>query len=840
MRCADLIWVVLLVSTLQPVAGQGIVNQADQELAQSTFAKVKELCSESDRPSFDDGFARLRQVAGQNPWTQVLQRASSTSDLQQQLQQQYTSSALVAIIGPLIAAAVFLFVFCFICWGGCYGWRRCRFRETQRTVPEAAKYILSLALFAFVLGGILNATFGRLAYNRVIDGVNYAPCAAARLLQYTLSGQVKPFFLGMLPLQKQIQELLDNLDPTSAFVAQVDEIVRKTSKVSDAVILASETMGLLRDTVADPANYRPHRAGEDDLFHDCVACSKIEVDVSKALSTLDNSLAAALDAARLHTQRQLDVVTLVDSRSALSATASSLGILKDFLKQQLRVFLTDTAVRKQIDAVLVTASVVTISLLVCIAMLTLSSVLAASSWFFRHEPDDCADSVSSAAMVRFSLYTWCCSAWWGILGLCIGGAISAVSVPLAGGCVVLEDLNGQTFRDVARIVNLNMTGDFGSMMERAFDKCFRPAVTNSNPSLLSMLYTYGVVDNGTGQVSMSQKLAVQMKEQLEIAFDRISQSMANSSAWNIQSSNDILALRTFLSRNRFSDLLIANATDFSTNSLYIPMTFDTRAKNNLTLFWFSSANCNDSTDVQGINSFAASLQNFGPPIRNGSCAMQVRCNSTINTSLGKACSAGNALMELKHALQTESIFRCHLFWADGKICDPLNMVETADGFLNDCFQQDGTLQIHKYQCNLQELNTALQQFDARLAKVLSRLDSVSGPCVDAINVDLRMLLESYLFSPIAAIVNGSNCGFIAEPFQDIIHSTCLLAVDGLISIGDRTIICAGLLLSLAVVFHIAWRVVVDNINILLDNEIQELDPGAEHDLDVLPARPKSG
>merc|ERR1719272_1752513 len=99
------------------------------------------------------------------------------------------------------------------------------------------------------------------------------------------------------------------------------------------------------------------------------------------------------------------------------------------------------------------------------------------------------------------------------------------------------------------------------------------------------------------------------------------------------------------------------------------MKLDVRTTNELALFWASSGACADflvpadlgrlsGTTVKGIKAFADSLDHFGVPAVDVTCAKEVVCTDTVGTNKHKACIAANEFMVLKKDLLVANTFKC--------------------------------------------------------------------------------------------------------------------------------------------------------------------------------------
>jgi len=275
--------------------------------------------------------------------------------------------------------------------------------------------------------------------------------------------------------------------------------------------------------------------------------------------------------------------------------------------------------------------------------------------------------------------------------------------------------------------------------------------------------------------------------------------------------------------------------DFTTN-IYKDMGMDPRSTNKLALFWASSGRCADftvpadlgrlsGTNVKGITAFATSMQYFGVPVVDPTCAKKVVCADLPSTAKGKACVASNKFMDLKKDLQVANTFKCRKFEKDdGTICDVSGMVKLASGnYTGDCLRADGTMKAKEYSCTLAEFTLLTSQFNDRLDKVFKRMDGAASSSMTKINVDMRKLVNVNIIDKITTVAEGLTCGFLGVAYQEFIDAACYAGVWGFTQISASYVACGVLTLILVIMMYFVWRISIDNFN---SNNAAKVEPYA--------------
>merc|ERR1711966_455789 len=254
----------------------------------------------------------------------------------------------------------------------------------------------------------------------------------------------------------------------------------------------------------------------------------------------------------------------------------------------------------------------------------------------------------------------------------------------------------------------------------------------------------------------------------------------------------------------------------------------------LTTMWpgyVSSVRCGDYTPAgapvanPGIATYATmeesgngvSLSFPNPPcpgIGDGSSIGTDDCSSATQADW---CTADNFLLNKKYEVVTDPIFRCDVFETDsGAACDIKDMRQTnaqLNIWSNDCLRADKTLKRKEVQCTLEQFTDYIAGFDERIQNTMARVDATTGGTAGKINGDMRNLLMDQVISPFRTIIDGIQCNWLAEYYQETVWGVCYQGVGGMTKIGAVYVGLGFLLVLLIVIMYALWRRAVDNVKL---------------------------
>lgn len=795
------------------------VTPEDTKVAEQANFKVKEYCG--DKPDMDvdrsEGREELLKAAGgENIILNVLTKAKDPSEIPGVLQEEAIPS-LFYKVAPLAMAFVMLFLWLICCWTACPCCKCCRCAKERHT--SLALKIIALFLIIGLAGGILiSAGLAIKGYNTAVDGFDNVACSSAEFLNITLSGQVSPPFLGMIPLLGKFNELDENLDNNSAFVNEISSILSRTEKITEAVGLASQTLDLLANMMQNDANTQPKTSSGADGFHTCVGCKDLSDALESARTALDEGIASALAGAREEVDAQLSPANRQDLQQSFRNSTSPLVQVTTTVREAFSFFVEDDGAFDRMRWFVDTWFYeIVLAIIFAAAILMVCGCSTVSCFTFREKATrrEVGANPYNRSMYRCASCTWCCAFLYAIIAFLIGGLLYAISVPVSGTCLVMDDVNSQMLKDIAPAINLSTNSANFDMVADIIDNCFNPADPSKNANLMDILKVQGA--NGSNEsVSMRTRMSEEMQDQIVKQFDEITATLTNLSVPGLVDSPEVVALTAFLAQNPMDAFILPDQARMSDDDRFKALS------DGLEIAFGTSMSCSDfnSSDaalgnIPGIDSFEADLAAFGDLSNSSStCAKSLlTCTDPGNNA---TCDAGSNYADLKQELLLSSQYRCDLFEDPGdssQYCNPGNMTHSSGAWTNDCLDPvTRRATIKPRTCTLSEFVAYVQSFNATINRVLSRVDTTVPEVKDIINVDMRAAMDTFLLDPVTEIVDGVTCGFVATTYQELIDGLCYQGVNGFTTVARSYVACAALSCILLLLTFTLWCRGVNNFN----------------------------
>eukprot|EP00933_Yihiella_yeosuensis_P020652 TRINITY_DN16509_c0_g2_i1.p1 TRINITY_DN16509_c0_g2~~TRINITY_DN16509_c0_g2_i1.p1 ORF type:complete len:898 (+),score=144.46 TRINITY_DN16509_c0_g2_i1:216-2696(+) len=800
-----------------------------------TCAEIQDKADDVDRKGARD---KLLSQSGDNVILKSMKQAKSSSELGTKVQENTSIGWLIGKAGPIVMTFIMFFIFIICCCTACPCCKCCRRCKGRHNVRKPVKLVFFISLCGIVFGLLVAASMSVAGFGKAVDGFEMTSCATAKMVDSTLNGQTGPYFLGMLPTLKVFQELIDSFNAGSAFLTQLGGVLDDTKAITAANNLASGTLGLLLDMMANKQNQKPQSSGGKDLLHDCELCTQLEKVLKPVKTNLDSSLGQALDAARSEVKKQLQGPKLKDLQGQIISATDPLKQVKEMVRDTFGDNIVKNDAFANITSNLRQFGTMGSAFLFIIGILIVTCGFSSVGlWTFREkrkyiegEPVKYRNGVH-----RCALCTWCWGFCYVMFAFFVGGLMVMLSIPFSGICLIMNDVNSQMLTDIGPSIGLNLTGTAGPMVNDIIDQCFRPVNPNANPLLLDIIYTM----NGTKKTTLKERIVDQTKTNINKQFDKIGQ---RNTSVDLSNNDAMKTLKRTLRDTRIDAMMKPRLREWNRDSLYQGMGFDQNSGNDklMTFTIASSASCDDfyvpaengplsGSKIPGIWSFGYRLKNFSnlnTMIPSAGCIRKADCSHTTPTSnAGQACRAGNNFMDLKAGLQGPKIFRCKSFYVGAIKCDIKTMTETPPGsgkYTNDCLAADGTLEAKEYACDISEFTTLVQDFDIRLDKVFKRLGTASTATMSKISVDMKKVVDTNVLAKIDAVANGVTCGFLNQAYQNVIDGMCFTGVVGFIQVADSYVACAALSLLLIILMYTVWRISVDNYNHIVEDEVKDL------------------
>lgn len=827
-------------------AASELVSQNDWEVANKSADAAEQYCKNVDAV-IDEAEAEagrqnlLNALGGRNIVLEELRAASSPSDFSSRLAGVLTVDWVVSMAAPIILAfATFACWLCY-CWTACC--RICHCFERKRPIPLAVKLGFLVGLL-IGLGMIMSATvMTSQGYTRCFDGFEIISCSTAEMLTTTLSGSPEPFFIGMLPALTVFTSLTEDLrSDTSQMVRDLSGIMDSTVAIEQSSVLAEEVFNLMRDAMLDEQNLRPKDAADQDLLHDCLICEQLGPVLSEVAVEFSSSIATALRSARQEVAAQLSPERREVLAKQIDSAPAPLAEFKDSVISMLDPIISGgqyNILRSLIE----THFYYMVATLCALAFLYF--VLSMFSWglwtFQEHSEvpiaEDCEDTMTkyNRCPHKISCIGWCCSVWCIFPALVIGGIFLAVSIPFAGFCLLLDELNGDLLDDVSLGTGLNISGDNGDIMKGMIDNCIAPVDRSSNANIMDLIF----FNNGTHRVYLRDEFETNALKPINAAFEALDKSSGGLGGSKLSDSASVNKLMSLIANNPADAFVIPSPSRFDPADARWsalsghPSTSDTSRDPPLTAASISTRCDNHTADgvempaplssnLDGIRQLVAHAEKTFTmaPVAGTPCLSTAVC-AAVAPAVLVACNQFNDYMtNLKAPMFTSQVFKCPIFQhEDGTDCDPAGMTgNSTAGYTGDCLLYNVTsgkyyLKRKARTCTVTEFADYVSVFSSRLNMSFARVEDSADSTFESISTGLREAMDKHFISRLLAIMNGLTCGFMHRFFQGAgLDGFCFKGVVGMRDISSALVLLGVAVLWIAVVDYIMWRLQVDNVN----------------------------
>lgn len=771
--------------------------------------------------SVDEAVAKqslLSSLGNRNVAREVLTKASSPEAVGDVFMADFGPHWLVSR-GYAIMAAVLAQVLCvlFCLFSLC---RCCAYeRPTRRSLKNYAALVIVVVLI-----GLFICTIGAIqGYSKVHDGLYNVQCTSVRLFDVLLKGEEPGTgsFRGLLPVLDEFEKAETTLDHGSQFMQGMEHVLEMTDDIKKSATLVSETMLLLQDMLKE--NRWLHDAAGKDLLHECKFCVALGKTLDSASAAFSGSPASRLAGARAGLEKSLTAAEKERMKGDLRESAQKLVEIKSQAVGMLGPMLEDGGTVKKMKDAEHLAGAVTLAAVLLVSLVAFLLSLCAGISIYRftfHEMDPALEEQGgnpyNPNIHKYAHTTWCCGFFYVTQALLVAGVIFVVSAPVSSFCLLMDDLDSTTMRDIAPALGMDQqSNDAAVSAPEVVDRCFHPSGEQPESYFLDILFT----ERGGQRVSHRQSILSASRDAIESKFAQITEG-AESPAPPVADSAEVKALLQALGFADLDAMLTGAAAKLKAEDDYADMAIP---KAGLVALLESSIACEDlavppglaspgapvGATIPGIKSLAAKLASLGQEQAGagGSCAARVAC--TAGGFAEHACKAGNRYLDLKARVRSASVFRCDMFQAPGDptgVCDPLHMrkEEGLDGVIwsDDCL--GGGLARKQRTCSLPEFAKYVRAFGPRLEKVLQRLDEQMEREQPSIGSTMRMLMEEHVLHRSDFIANGVTCKFFASYYQELINGSCYQGVYGLRGIAKSYVWCALLAAMLIFSMYAVW------------------------------------
>mmetsp|Transcript_8981 Transcript_8981/g.22632 ORF Transcript_8981/g.22632 Transcript_8981/m.22632 type:complete len:873 (+) Transcript_8981:76-2694(+) len=818
--------------------GEAFITAKDYKTLNDASKLSERSCADLDEDSMGSLDLRaahqdLRNGAEGNEdvLVETLKEAGSKDvKLQDELIENLDFTMLVLGAFSVVLAVICILIWLFCTWQACPCCRACRcFQRERKAGPicRAFHAIGLLVVFVLVIIGSYLAIHGRA---QAIDGLNRIECQFSTLMNTSLGGEDDPYFVGFLLVMQTCDTLKDQVKSGSDMRTTLDAIIRETRSVSEAVMLTTSTLDLLRLHLEDVQNKEPKGTTGDDLFHICSSnfCDRGLEFIDLSVAIVNDGLGSALSKTREEMSKQMSGSSLESLDEMIDTALGPLKEFKDMIVGRADEIITSGIMQdiksRANDVILIAAG-----FFIGLAMLfLLFACMATSLWLVREKVRDLetARDLETNALEagenlqysrvphRIACCVWTCSIFLIAPALLIGGILRVVSVPLSVMCVTLDDFDSEMMRDIAPFLGVSFEGDMGEMMSSLVDNCLVSENTPLNANVMDIIFLRNEADE---KVYLRTKLLTTISTPVDAAFGAIDEltTGAGNVFPKLADSNSVVSFRKMLREQPFDAMLIPREKDIITQEDYKEL-FATLPDSTHTISRCSDFTLVGSTAAPGIESLIEQMSPWSTVTEDPNptgCDDSISCLDGPNK---EACEAGQKFVSLKRKVVDDAEYKCYYFEdSNGLKCDVKDMTSSFGSYTNDCIiTQDGekVTKMMSESCSLAELRDHLAKFDERLDKVFQRLDAQTESMFPKISSDLRTATDKYLLNPVKDMINGLNCGFMAIAWQGWINSLCYQGVYGFREIASAFRMIGLTILGLALLMNLLWRRTVDNVN----------------------------
>lgn len=95
-----------------------------------------------------------------------------------------------------------------------------------------------------------------------------------------------------------------------------------------------------------------------------------------------------------------------------------------------------------------------------------------------------------------------------------------------------------------------------------------------------------------------------------------------------------------------------------------------------------------------------------------------------------------------------------------------------------------------------------------------------GDIPDSVSTRLHELIDSEIITPIDTVIDGMQCDWLAEYYQEAVWGVCYQGVVVLSQIGRVYVVLGTMLALLTVLMYVLWRSAHDNVQLLREAKLR--------------------
>mmetsp|Transcript_78480 Transcript_78480/g.163043 ORF Transcript_78480/g.163043 Transcript_78480/m.163043 type:complete len:844 (+) Transcript_78480:81-2612(+) len=818
LQCLGTILALALVSS-DAASSVVYIEDEDETLAAQAASLKDDVCSSISDVEVDEEAGRESLVSfmgtDENIVLTSILAASNTDEVTDNIKDEVLDAGYIISVGYPIGVGVFILVcyfgFCCSAYPCCQCCRCCKQKEPLPHTKKM-KIICFIFLVLAVIGIIIASIVGIVASNKAVNGFDRVSCASSTLLDTVLSGSTtSPTFVGLLPALRIVESVDNSLDDGSEALETLYGILNQTDPMREAGDLVTAIIKAISTNIGDEDNTAPADA-TGSLNHDCSALAVLADPLSEIADTLGSSLGSMIIDAR---QSAADVLSVKNTvQQSIRDAASALVDLKKAFRN-LEGFIKDDGAFYQVRDNLDSQAIISSLGLTLWALLILCCASCSMGAYYWKEvsQDKNGETTFSKSPHRCACLAWGCALIPVLAGCLVGGIISVVSSPLASVCDIMDKLSEPLLVQMSPGLELAIDDDGLFSIPTLVGTCVAPEDTSMNANILELIQTEA---NGT-KVSMKEFLGGQVTEPVDMAFDSLA-AVADLTTSVVTDS--VQALREQIAANPFRGTCLPTNVDTATlgdDDLAVAATTTMLcADSNSSLDGVSTTTLTGMATLNDLMS-SVSLTEMDSTM-DYPCAKTFTCDPT--SSRQAQCNAANDVIAYKERMLAPNLFDCRRFVNEaGEFCNPGDMTfdSTTNTWSNDCIfvqenGQTGTKAVTA-SCNITELEDLILELNGALLVSLTRFDSEAQRFLVLINSDLRDAMYEYIITPVMDLVEGIRCGFMAEAWDGLVAGLCFEGVVGLGTVGRVYFAEAMMLVYMAIVMYVFWRMAIDNVNL---------------------------
>ncbi|KAF4659493.1 hypothetical protein FOL47_007567 [Perkinsus chesapeaki] len=731
-------------------------------------------------------------------------------------------------LGILLLVGWVILLPCFLC--RC--WRRacCWFclgesKNGLRSPKQMARLACVLIGLALTLALLIAGSIAVGSQDTMSSGADGTFCEIYKLANNSLNGYPggesnmdnDDPFTGIVPMIDSIKDLVDELDPNGngELLPGVDNLLTQTRPLDRAVADLIGTLENMMDTLGKPEN---SKVGEYTCVFCDACCGGSDPIIGQVLTELRESAAGALNEARDTVRQELKGQAVIDLHQQASEAIQPLDDFRDVFEDKIGDALinNESDIRDVLDLMNTATLGWAAGVFLPIALL----ILVVLCGCVRKPPQDYTDKVSNPCAVSCS----CCITWvYAFIACYVSGIVMILAYFEGSICMIIHD--------VPKIINLY--DDIQSFADRSGPtRRLLPALptlasgrklAGENDDIKNFLGTCLSPDGdgdilSTISVGNNQTLrdTFNVEDRIKTEFDKITNSVGadiNDPSLNIANMQVFQDLLNAI--DAIGDLYVLEPNNISTLQADADYTWNgnappsaTAGADILTEGFSGVPECADR--LIDLSSLSAS---FRDPISSLDGQTLRGVDHYINTlgtngvSLGTAttCATFKAtgatqnlvpwgnLINLRKEVMTKTDFDCTGY----------TLSENADGKFVTAPDTAAT-------CNFDQWRQFIRNFKTQLQTKAAEVDTQRVASFDNIDNGLRDLVDRLVVVPIAELLEGISCRFMAVRWEGFINQFCWTYAAGVTGFGGALLAACGIMVVVLIYEFVIWRYLKDN------------------------------